>query len=119
VDGSSRKNKKAITALNDDIAFKTLAALEPVSFYYKQNDQSMKLGFIAEDVPDLVATGDRKGVSAMDITPILTKVVQKQQHLLQTIMHENRSLKERVSRLEMQQRLNIRKPDYQLKEHSW
>jgi hypothetical protein len=32
---------------------------------------------IAEDVPDLVATKDRKGVSAVDIVAVLTKVVQK------------------------------------------
>ncbi|MBD3384774.1 hypothetical protein GF407_07585 [candidate division KSB1 bacterium] len=102
VDGSSREYKKVITALNDDMALETLRSLQPVSFYYKQNDEDLKLGFIAEDVPDLVATGDRKGVAAMDITAILTKVVQKQQQLLKSIMQENRSLEERVSRLERQ-----------------
>jgi hypothetical protein len=37
------------------------------------------VGFIAEDVPDLVATKDRKGLSPMDIVAVLTKVVQEQQ----------------------------------------
>lgn len=37
------------------------------------------VGFIAEDVPELVATGDRQGLSAMDIVAVLTKVVQAQQ----------------------------------------
>jgi hypothetical protein len=37
------------------------------------------VGFIAEDVPDLVAMPDRKGLSAMDVVAVLTKVVQQQQ----------------------------------------
>ena len=45
---------------------------------YKVDDEA-HVGFIAEDVPDLVATGDRKGLSAMDIVAVLTKVVQQQQ----------------------------------------
>ena len=39
-------------------------------------------GFIAEDVPDLVATGDRKGLSSMEMTAVLVKVVQKQQKMI-------------------------------------
>ena len=38
------------------------------------------MGFIAEDVPDLVATKDRKGLSPMDIVAVLTKVLQEQQN---------------------------------------
>ena len=37
------------------------------------------VGFVAEDVPELVATKDKKGLSPMDITAVLTKVVQNQQ----------------------------------------
>ncbi len=37
------------------------------------------MGFIAEDVPELVATNDRKGLSSMDIVAVLTKVLQEQQ----------------------------------------
>ncbi len=33
----------------------------------------------ADDVPDLVATNDRKNLVAMDIVAVLTKVVQTQQ----------------------------------------
>ncbi len=33
----------------------------------------------ADHVPDLVATNDRKGLVAMDIVAVLTKVVQTQQ----------------------------------------
>lgn len=38
------------------------------------------MGFIAEDVPDLVATPNRKSLSPMDIVAVLTKVVQEQQN---------------------------------------
>ena len=37
------------------------------------------MGFIAEDVPDLVATKDRKALSPMDIVAVLTRVVKEQQ----------------------------------------
>ena len=47
-------------------------------FYYKADREDEHLGFIAEDVPELVATKDRKGLSAMDIVALLTKVVQQQ-----------------------------------------
>ena len=46
---------------------------------------SLCVGFIAEDVPDLVATKDRKSLSPMDLTAVLTKVVQGQQGLLQEL----------------------------------
>jgi hypothetical protein len=41
------------------------------------------VGFIAEDVPGLLATTDRKGLRSMDIVTVLTKVVQEQQGIIQ------------------------------------
>jgi hypothetical protein len=40
------------------------------------------VGFIAEDVPELVARKDRKSLSPMDIVAVLTKVVQEQKQSL-------------------------------------
>ena len=51
------------------------------------------VGFIAEDVPELVATKDRKGLSPMDIVAVLTKVVQEQRSTIGTLV-------EKLSRLE-------------------
>jgi hypothetical protein len=48
-----------------------------VTFHYKAEGAQTHVGFIAEDVPDLVATPDRKGLSTMDIVAVLTKVVQE------------------------------------------
>jgi hypothetical protein len=75
---SSRELKKDIRPLAPDEAIETLAALAPVTFKYKA-DEEAHVGFIAEDVPDLVATKDRKGLSSMDIVAVLAKVVQEQQ----------------------------------------
>src|SRR5208283_1869105 len=55
-----------------------LDGLNPVKYNYKTDKDDRHVGFIAEDVPDLVATKDRKGLSPMDIVAVLTKVVQEQ-----------------------------------------
>mgnify|MGYP001614082165 CR=1 FL=1 len=75
---SSRAYKKDIAPLQIDTAVETLKNLQPVTFKYK-TDNEKRVGFIAEDVPDIVASKDRKGLSAMDIVAVLTKVVQDQQ----------------------------------------
>jgi len=97
---SSREFKKDIHPLSADQAMETLTRLDPVTFKYKVDDEA-HVGFIAEDVPDLVATGDRKGLSAMDIVAVLTKVVQQQQKELSAQHEEIDSLK---AQLEMGQR---------------
>jgi len=47
-------------------------------------EQNSSVGFATQtwDVPDLVATSDRKGLSPMDIVAVLTKVVQEQQRVI-------------------------------------
>ena len=76
---SSRALKENIESLSADDALETLAELEPVQFNYRNDRGEGHIGFIAEDVPDLVAMQDRDGLSAMDIVAVLTKVVQEQQ----------------------------------------
>ena len=76
---SSREYKKDIKALTTDEAVDTLKGLNPVKFNYKASSDEHHVGFIAEDVPELVATKDRKGMSSMDVVAVLTKVVQDQQ----------------------------------------
>ncbi len=82
LDASSKELKKDIEALSSDEATKALADLSPVKFRYKADQSEECVGFIAEDVPDLVATKDRKGMSPMDVTAVLTKVVQEQQQVI-------------------------------------
>jgi hypothetical protein len=79
---SSRDYKDDIRALSAESAEQALAALEPVTFRYKTDSGWQHVGFIAEDVPALVASPDRKGLSSMDVVAVLTKVVQRQRLLL-------------------------------------
>jgi len=76
---SSREKKDNIVSLTPEEALATLLALEPVRFNYKQDTSEEYVGFIAEDVPGLVATSDRSSLSTMDIVAVLTRVVQQQQ----------------------------------------
>ena len=78
--GSSRELKRDISVLSTEEALGVLRDLQPVKYYYKADPTAdQHVGFIAEEVPSLLATPDRKALSPMDIIGILTKVVQKQQ----------------------------------------
>ena len=80
---SSRDYKENIKDLSTKEAALTLASLTPVTYNYKVDKAQAHVGFIAEDVPELVATKDRKGLSPMDIVAVLTKVVQKQERVME------------------------------------
>ena len=92
--GSSRELKENIEPLELTLAQETLRALQPVHFNYKQNSEG-KLGFIAEDVPDAVASDSRKSLSPMDFIAVLTRVLKDQQA-------EIHNLKERLEQIESQ-----------------
>ena len=76
---SSRDYKENIRDLTIEEAKEALDELRPTRFNYKADKEDEYLGFIAEDVPELVTNKDRKGLSPMDIVAVLTKVVQTQQ----------------------------------------
>jgi len=82
---SSRKDKENISNLTPEEALAVLAELDPVRFNYKVDAEDEYVGFIAEDVPDMVASKDRTGLSAMDIVAVLTKVVQAQQERIEEL----------------------------------
>jgi hypothetical protein len=75
---SSRALKENIQDLSADEAIGALDALAPVRYNYLTDEEDEYVGFIAEDVPELVASKDRKGMSAMDVVAVLTKVLQEQ-----------------------------------------
>ena len=60
----------------------TLSGLVAVKYNYKVDKEEKHVGFIAKDVPELVASKDRNGISAMDIVAVLSKVVQEQQEMI-------------------------------------
>lgn len=83
--GSSRELKDNIRPLQADEALQALANLEPVHYSYKIAPEEESLGFIAEDVPELVATKDRKSLSPMDLVAVLARVVQEQQKTIDAL----------------------------------
>ncbi len=81
--GSSIALKDNVTQLSTQQAMAALQGLNAVTFTYKADDTNEQhVGFIAEEVPDLVAKADRKAVSSMDVVAVLTKVVQEQQRTI-------------------------------------
>jgi hypothetical protein len=97
---SSRELKENIEGLTADEAQETLAELSPVKYNYKADKEEKHVGFIAEDVPALVAAKDRKSLSPMDVVAVLTKVVQEQQKTISYYQKTISELKERVGKLE-------------------
>lgn len=92
---SSRQVKKDIRSLKTAEAVEALNELNPVKFRYKKNPEEETIGFIAEEVPNLVATNSRKSINPMDLVAVLTKVVQDQQQI-------NEALTQRIAHLEKQ-----------------
>jgi hypothetical protein len=87
---SSIALKENITTLTGSEAVSTLQSLNPVKYNYKADKAEEYVGFIAEEVPELVAMKDRKSLSPMDIVAVLTKVTQEQQKQLQEQQEINR-----------------------------
>jgi len=100
VNASSRALKKDIKEVSAEEALQTVESLKPVSFVYKEGNQDMHVGFIAEDVPEMVATDDRKGLESMDIAAVLTKVVQEQQRMLKEQQETMKQLQGKIVSLE-------------------
>lgn len=88
IDGSSREVKENVEALSAGEAMQAVAGLEAVKFNYKDDKGEQCLGFIAEEVPELVSMNDRRGLSPMDIVAVLTKALQEQQRELKELRKE-------------------------------
>lgn len=94
---STRAAKDNIVDLDSQKANAALKQLTPVEYIYKDDETGEKrVGFIAEDVPDIVANADRKTVPIMDVVALVTKVVKDQQ---QTIDDQKKTIDELTKRL--------------------
>ncbi len=97
--GSSIEFKENIVRLTEREALETLDGLDAVKFKYKADEsKDLQLGFIAEDVPELVSVQDRKGIGPMDLIAVLTKVVQQQQERIGALAARLRALENRQVR---------------------
>jgi hypothetical protein len=92
---SSRELKENIKSITADEAMETLNGLNPVRYNYKVDKEDEYMGFIAEDVPESVAVKDRKGLIALEIVAVLTRVVQEQQKTIDQLKKEIAELKKK------------------------
>ena len=82
---SSRESKENISVLSGDAATAAVMGLRPITFNYAAEQGEDYVGFIAEDVPALLASADRESLSAMDVVAALTRVVQEQQRRIEEL----------------------------------
>ena len=99
-DASSRTRKKDIREIDTKDAFDAIRSLKPVTYKYKVDDSEEYAGFIAEDVPDIVAMKDRDSLSPMDIVAVLTKVVKEQDNIMGEMKTRLETQNERLASLE-------------------
>lgn len=99
-DASSIELKENIENLSSDEAVETLQELKPVKYNYKVDKDEQYVGFIAEHVPELVATKTRKGMAPMDVVAVLTKVLQEQQKTVREHQKTILKLNQRIQQLE-------------------
>ncbi|MEO1085005.1 MAG: tail fiber domain-containing protein, partial [Acidobacteriota bacterium] len=93
---SSRSLKRDVTELSGADAMAALDGLAPVTYRYNNELDETYVGFIAEDVPELVAMKDRKSLTSMDVVAVLTRVAQEQQVMLQEQRRAIEALAERL-----------------------
>jgi hypothetical protein len=89
-----------ISSLSYVEAIEAFLRLSPVKYNYIAERDEEYLGFIAEDVPDLVATNTRKGIAPMDMVALLVKVVQEQQLIIDQQRNDLNSISSRLAKLE-------------------
>jgi hypothetical protein len=96
----SREFKENIRALSGGEALATLAHLAPVKYDYRgQKAFRQNLGFIAEEMPDNLASESRQTLSPFEVTPVLTKVAQEQQRMLVSLQAMVEELSGKVRQL--------------------
>ena len=106
VTASSRELKTNIKSLDTQAALDAFHKLQPVSYEYKAQKGEPVVGFIAEDIPDLVAMPTRTALDSTEIVAVLTKVVQEQDKVLTQTRSELKVAQEKIAKLEkMQKRL--------------
>ncbi|NOG84198.1 MAG: tail fiber domain-containing protein [Planctomycetes bacterium] len=104
---SSKETKKDIFDISTEEALKALEHLNPVRYKYKgDRSKNEYLGFIAEELPELLATADHKRVIPLGLITVLAKVVKDQQKIIEEqkdaiekIVVELESMKKKESKI--------------------
>jgi hypothetical protein len=93
----SREFKENISDISVEEAMTTLQALNPIRYDYKGVKAfRQNLGFIAEEMPDNLASEDRKSISPFEIIPVLTRVAKEQQKSIAALQETIRALQRKV-----------------------
>ena len=87
-DAFSRSFKENNESLSLNEVLLSLDQLVPVTNNNIKKKEEEYLGFIAEDVPELVTMKDRESLSPMDIVTILTRVVQDEKEAIEKQEYE-------------------------------
>jgi hypothetical protein len=97
----SRDIKENIVSLTAEEANNTIAQLNAVKYDYKGEPAFRpNLGFIAEEMPDSLASADRKSLSPFEVIPVLTRVVQEQQQKIDSLQLEVSELQKKLAHSE-------------------
>lgn len=97
---SSRALKENIERLDHREATAALMAMEPVKYdYIDEPAWRPNLGFIAEDMPELLRSHDRKTISFFEAIPVMTRVIQEHE---KTIARLEARIDQLLARLERQ-----------------
>lgn len=95
----SREFKENISDLSAVEALATLQHLNPVKYDYKgERTFRQNLGFIAEEMPDNLASADRRSISPFEVVPVLTRVAKEQQRTIDELRRSLRALQDEVRR---------------------
>ena len=91
--GPSSEVRENVIALTEREAFGALGDLSPVKFTYRYDPTGdLQVGFMAEQMPDLLSVPGRGTVAPLDIIAVLTKVVQRQQAAISALEQRIRLL---------------------------
>ncbi len=101
VTASSRELKTEIKPLDTQAALDAFHKLQPVSYEYKNQKGENVVGFIAEDIPELVAMPSRKSLDSTEIVAVLTKVVQEQDKALAETKATLKAMQEEIETLKI------------------
>ena len=101
--GSSRQYKGNIVRLKEAQAADLLSRIDPVSFVYRTDPQTTRMGFIAEEVPDAFAAANRNSVDTLGVAAMLTRVVKQQQNQIEQLQGRVIKLENMIERFSRQQ----------------
>lgn len=90
---STRECKENIGSLEMETVKNAVEQLEPVEFNFKGDNERTTIGFIAEDAPDMLTSGDKKAISPIEILTVLVSEVKDQEKMINKLKKKVAALK--------------------------